>query len=73
MKIADNLGLSIAPILAAQTAGGAIGSILAPAKILLGCSTVKIGGGERQVMSKLLVYVMMIVTLMGLITLAYYL
>ncbi len=73
MKIANNLGLSIAPILAAQTAGGAIGSIISPAKVFLGCSTVKIGGRERQVMSKLLMYVLMIVCLMGLITLAYYL
>ena len=73
MKIANNLGLSIAPILAAQTAGGAVGSIISPAKVFLGCSTVNIKGRERQVMSKLLVYVLMIICLIGLITMAYYL
>ena len=73
MKIATNLGLNIVPILAAQTAGGSVGSVIAPAKVFLGCCTVNIEGRERQVISKLIVYVLLIMSLMGLITLAYYL
>lgn len=39
-------------ILAAQNAGGAVGSAISPFKILLGCSAVNIRGKEGQVMSK---------------------
>jgi lactate permease len=35
------LALSVPLILAAQTSGGAIGSLFAPAKVIVGCSTVK--------------------------------
>ena len=39
--VAVLLGVSPFIILAAQTAGGAIGSAFAPAKIIVGCSTVE--------------------------------
>jgi lactate permease len=71
MRIADLLGLNIFLFLAAQTAGGAIGSILSPAKVFLGCSTVDLVGKERQVMIKLLVYVLILLFIIGLITLLY--
>ena len=35
---AELMGLSVPLILAAQTAGGALGSVLAPAKVIVGCS-----------------------------------
>lgn len=44
------LGLSVPVILAAQTTGGAIGSMLAPAKIVVGCSTVGLGGQEGPIL-----------------------
>jgi lactate permease len=56
------MDLSVPLILAAQTAGGALGSVLAPAKVIVGCSTVGLAGEEGDVMRKLLGY--------GLITIA---
>jgi lactate permease len=48
------LGLSVPLILAAQTAGGALGSVLAPAKVIVGCSTVGLGGKEGEVIGRML-------------------
>ena len=44
--------LSLDPliILAAQTTGGAIGALFAPAKVIVGCSTVNLGGQEGRVL-----------------------
>jgi lactate permease len=50
------LNLSVPLILAAQTAGGSLGSVLAPAKVIVGCSTVGLSGEEGRVMRKLLGY-----------------
>ncbi|HET6447241.1 MAG TPA: L-lactate permease, partial [candidate division Zixibacteria bacterium] len=41
LETAVSLGLATALILASQTAGGAIGSLFAPAKVIVGCSTVE--------------------------------
>lgn len=56
MNTAELLGLSVPLILGAQTAGGALGSVLAPAKVIVGCSTVGLAGQEGTVMRKLLGY-----------------
>lgn len=56
MRTADLLGLSATLILAAQTAGGSLGSVLAPAKVIVGCSTVGLGDNESLVMGKILAY-----------------
>lgn len=40
-QVAALIGVSPLIILAAQTAGGAIGSLFAPAKVIVGCSTVE--------------------------------
>jgi len=53
---AELLNLSVPLILAAQTAGGALGSVLAPAKVIVGCSTVGLAGEEGVVMRKLLLH-----------------
>lgn len=50
------LGLSVTLILAAQTAGGALGSVFAPAKVIVGCSTVGLGGEEGKVIGRMLLY-----------------
>jgi lactate permease len=55
-QTAQLLGLSVALILGAQTAGGALGSVLAPAKVIVGCSTVGLGGEEGKVIGKMLLY-----------------
>lgn len=56
MNTAELLDLNVLLILAAQTAGGALGSVLAPAKVIVGCSTVGLAGKEGEVMRRLLGY-----------------
>lgn len=68
---AQLLGLSVTVILAAQTAGGAIGSMLAPAKIVVGCSTVGLGGQEGPILRAGLRYGLAISAVIGLITFAF--
>lgn len=53
---AQLMNLSVPLILAAQTAGGALGSVIAPAKVIVGCSTVGLAGEEGAVMRKILGY-----------------
>ena len=55
-RTAELLGLSVPLILAAQTAGGSLGSVMAPAKVIVGCSTVGLGDNEGVVMGKILLY-----------------
>jgi lactate permease len=69
MRSAEMLGLSVPLILAAQTAGGAIGSMMAPAKIILACATVGLENQEGMVISRILVYGLGLVLLIGLMTL----
>jgi len=54
--VATLIGVSPLIILAAQTAGGAVGSLFAPAKIIVGCSTVDLGGQEGPVLRAALRY-----------------
>ncbi len=61
------LGLSTTVILAAQTAGGAIGSMLAPAKLVVGCSTVGLGGQEGPILKVGVRYGLAIALVIGLI------
>lgn len=56
METAQLLGLSVSMVLAAQTASAAIASLLAPAKIMVGASTVGMGGDEGTVLRSLLLY-----------------
>ncbi len=53
-RMASLLGLRPVVILAAQNAGAALGSILSPAKLMVGCSTVGMTGREGEVMRALL-------------------
>lgn len=56
MRTADLLGYPVTLILAAQTAGGSLGSVMAPAKVIVGCSTVGLGEREGVVMGRIMVY-----------------
>ncbi len=58
------LNLSIPIILAAQTAGGAIGSMFAPAKVIVGASTVP-GAIDGQVLKRVTLYGLGITALIG--------
>jgi lactate permease len=52
-------------LISAQTAGGALGSMLAPAKIIVGCSTVGLNGREGEVLRKTLAYGLVIGLCLG--------
>ncbi len=65
LQTAELLNLSVALILAAQTAGGALGSIMAPAKVILGCSTVGLSGKEGKVIGKLVLYTSVLILMLG--------
>ena len=67
MRTAELLGLSVPLSLAAQTAGGAMGSMMAPAKVILGCATVGLGNKEGEVIGKILIYGVSLVLLTGLL------
>jgi lactate permease len=56
LRTAQLLGLSVAIILGAQTAGAALASVMAPTKVVVGASTAGMAGKEGDVMRKLLVY-----------------
>jgi lactate permease len=68
-QTAELAGLSVAVILGAQTTGGAIGSMLAPAKILVGCSTVGLSAKEGPVLGMTMKYGVIITGLIGLLAL----
>ncbi len=53
-ETASLLGLSVPIVLAGQTAGASLGSVLAPAKVIVGCSTVGLGGQEGPVIRRML-------------------
>jgi lactate permease len=69
MKTAGLLGYSIPVILAAQTAGAGLASVLAPTKVVVGASTAGMAGREGDIMRKLLGYIGLLVLLISLLTL----
>ena len=68
LRTAELLGFSAVVILAAQTAGAAIASIIAPTKIVVGASTAGMAGEEGLIMRKLISYVGVLLVLIALLT-----
>jgi lactate permease len=68
MHTAQLLGISVPVILAAQTAGAGVASVIAPAKIVVGTSTADLAGREGEVMRKMLPYIIILVLLISLLT-----
>jgi lactate permease len=66
--IAAILKLSPAVIVAAQTTGGSLGSMIAPAKIIVGCSTVGLQSHDGEVLRKTIPYGVVIGLLIGGVT-----
>lgn len=67
-ETATLLGLSIPVILAGQTAGASLGSVLAPAKIIVGCSTVGLGGQEGPVIRRMFLLGLIPVVFVAIVT-----
>jgi len=65
MRTAELLGYSVALILAAQNAGGALGSVVAPTKIVVGASTGGMAGREGEVLRQMLLYTGLLVLLVS--------
>ena len=65
LQTAQLLGMPAAVILGAQTAGGSLGSMLAPAKIIVGCSTAGLAGREGEVLRRTIVYGALVVLVVG--------
>ncbi|HUW95118.1 MAG TPA: L-lactate permease, partial [Anaerolineae bacterium] len=61
------IGASVLVVLGAQTTGGALGSMLAPAKVIVGCSTAGLAGREGEVMKKTFPYGVLIGAFIGLV------
>ena len=70
LRTANLLGYPYAIILAAQTAGAALASVMAPTKVVVGASTAGMVGREGEVMRSLLVYTSLLILLISLLTLA---
>ena len=64
---ANLLGVEAAPVLGAQSSGGAIGSAISPSKIILGTTTANILGSEGEVLKKLMALAMVCAIAIGLI------
>jgi len=67
-QTAELLGINSLVILGAQTTGGSLGSMLAPAKVIVGCSTAGLSGREGEVLKRTLVYGLIISGAIGLVT-----
>lgn len=68
MQTALLLKLNVAIILAAQTAGGALASVIAPTKVVVGASTAGMAGKEGEVMRALAPYIGILILLISLIS-----
>ena len=56
LRTSELLGIKPATILGAQTTGGAVGSVVAPTKIIVGASTAGMAGNESGILRVLLGY-----------------
>lgn len=68
VRTAQLLAYPIAIILAGQTSGAGLASVVAPAKIVVGTSTADLTGREGEVMRKMLPYIIVLVLLTSLLT-----
>ena len=69
-RTATLLGVNTLLILGAQNVGGAVGSVFAPAKVIVGCSTAGLAGREGEVLKRNLVYGLLIIAVIGGLTFA---
>ena len=68
LRTAEITGYSVAIILAAQTAGAALASVMAPTKVVVGASTAGMAGKEGDVLRKLIPYTVQLVFLISILT-----
>jgi len=66
-QAAELIGINVFIILGAQTTGGSLGSMLAPAKVIVGCSTAGLAGREGEVLKKTLLPGLLIAACVGVV------
>ena len=66
-EVALSLNLHVPLILAIHNAGAAVGSVFAPAKIIVGCSTVGLGGQESDALRSTTRYGLIIILILALV------
>ena len=69
-QAAQLLDINELVILGAQTTGGALGSMLAPAKLIVGCSTAGLAGQEGRVLKRTLLPGLLITGVVGILAMA---
>jgi lactate permease len=67
MRAAELLGFTLTVILAAQTTGGAVGSVIAPTKIVVGASPAGMEGQEGLILRRLSGYVAWILAMVSIV------
>ena len=67
-RTAEILGRNVPLILAAQTSGAAVGSVVAPTKIVVGASTAGMAGNEGAVMRRLFPPIALLIALLSVLT-----
>jgi lactate permease len=70
LRTAELLGYAVPVILAGQTAGAGLASVMAPTKVVVGASTAGMAGREGEVMQKMIGYTFVLVVLISILTLA---
>lgn len=68
MRTAELLTYSVPAILAGQTAGAAITSVVAPTKVVVGASTAGMEGKEGEVLRALIGYILILVIFISILT-----
>jgi lactate permease len=69
--VARTLGYSVPVILAGHNAGAAVGSVFAPAKVIVGCSTVGLSGKEGEALRRIIRYAILIILVLSALTWAF--
>ena len=69
LRTAEFLGYPPMIILAGQTAGAALASVMAPTKVVVGASTAGMAGREGEVMRVMITYTLILVILISILTL----
>ncbi|MFC0178943.1 L-lactate permease [Thorsellia kenyensis] len=67
-SMAEITGKNVALLLAAQTGGGAVGTMISPSNLLLGVTTAGILGQEGNIIKKLLPFIVFLVIIIGILT-----
>jgi lactate permease len=67
LQVAQALQMTVPLILAMHNAGAAVGSIFAPAKIIVGCSTVGLSGGESEALRSTVRYGVIVLAILAVV------